>query len=310
MAKFRVYNIQLLPVDDEVKEVGSSGYRRLFSMLRDLNKKKIKAREEGQYHFRQSDDTFIGPHSFSFPAGHVHGVFLRYRKTEAVNELGSGRALFRAGPKIGVTDEQELVFVFDTKNHLFAIESPSFMPPAQVFGDFIAAMLAPIAEAHFPEHELTVNVLSKKTELEKVFGEAVAYSVIDLNMTFRNGHDTEELLRDLKDTHTKNLSVRASAGKGGKMTGLPNFLRGMLLATATGLGQASISYYVPSRTGKQGSMQLVQYESTALPITFQLNRTSATADNPQEFADRILAKIQDLEDDIEKDLGDEDSSES
>ncbi|OIJ43128.1 DUF4747 family protein [Massilia timonae] len=300
MAKFRVYNVQLLPLEETTQEVGIRGYKTLFSKFQSHNKRIIKERKEGRYHFRQSEDIFIGPVSdFTFPRGFVYGEFVRYRKVEQVKELGTKRSLFTAGPRTGVTSEERIAFVFDAQNHLLAIEAPAWLPPSKAFADALANMLSPIAEQDFPGYELTIHGLSKKSGLNKVFSSATAYSVIDLDLTFRNGHDTEELLQELKDTRTKSLTVHASAGKGGRMNRLPHFVKAMVVAAATGLGGARITYFAPQQVGNRIVERQQVYDTRDMPVTFQVNRTQAATGDAMEFYDRIRGKLSDIHDDLD-----------
>ncbi|VVE78160.1 hypothetical protein [Pandoraea sputorum] len=302
MAKFRVYNIQLLPVDGETKEVGVSGYRRLFSKFQSYNKSILREHREGTYHYRQTEDMFIGPNDFSFGRGYVYGTFIRYRKTDLVTELGTGRHLYTAGVRTGITGEERLAFVFDTNVHLFAIETPSSMPSSQAFGDALQRMLQPIADENFPKHDLGIHSVSRPSELQKVFQSANTYSVVDLDLSFRNGHDTEELLQELKETRTKNLTVKASAGKGGRMTHLPEFLKNMLVAATSGLGSARISYYVNRKVGNRLVERQEIYDSRDMPVSFQVNRTEAATKDPDGFFDRIRHKLLKIEDDLEEEV--------
>lgn len=290
MAKFRVYNVQLLPINDNVAEVGVAGYKRLFSLLRDENKNRIRTRSEGTFHYRHSESVFIGPNEFNFAAGYVYGSFIRYTKTDAVNELGTNKPLFRAKGRTGVTDASDVAFVFDAKLHLLAIDSSGVFPSAEIFGESLLKMLEVAVGVEFPDHELTVNVMSKKSALEDVFKRARAYSVVDVDLTFRNGHDTEEILRELKETQTKSLKVRASAGKGGKMSGLPGLVKNLVVAAAAGLGTANITYFVAQREGSREVVRTAQYKSSDMPVTFQVNR-SVAGGMDKDFFDRVLHKL-------------------
>jgi len=306
MAKFRVYNIQLLPLDRATGEVGVRGYKKLFSKFQDHNRGIIKDRKEGVYHFRQNEDTFIGPVSeFHFPSGYVYGQFSRYRKVEQVKELGTEKSLYTAGPRTGVLSEERITFVFDARSHLLALEAPQWMPPSELFSKALESMLSPIATSEFPGYELTVHSLSKKSELEKVFSTASSYSVIELDLTFRNGHDTEELLQELKDTRTKSLIVRASAGKGGRISRIPNFVRVMVMAASTGLGGAKITYFVPQKVGNKIVERQQVYDTRATPVSFQVKKTQAAMDGGTEFYERILTKLNHTNNDLENELDDE-----
>lgn len=293
MAKFRVYNVQLLPVDDSEDEVGVAGYKKLLSLLREKNREHLKAGTEGAFHYRHSESVFIGPADVRSGVGFMYGNFVRYTKTDAVHELATNKQVYKSKGRTGITERQELPFVFDAERHLFAIDSSGVFPAAQLFGDELSRMLSEAIGDHFPKYELTVNVLSKKGALEQVFAEAKAYSVVDLDLTFRNGHDTEELLRELKETQTKSLKVRASAGKGGRMSGLPTLVRNLLVATATGLGSASMTYYVSQREGNKEVLRQRTYASADMPRTFQVNKHAGSTE--EEFFQRALEKLRKID---------------
>lgn len=100
MAKFRIYNIQLLPDEEAVDEVGALGYRKLFSELRDLNNTYLRDKTQALFHYGLPGDTYIAPHDFKFPAGSIYGNFCRYTKTDELTELRTGKTIFKAGKKL------------------------------------------------------------------------------------------------------------------------------------------------------------------------------------------------------------------
>ncbi|MVW80193.1 DUF4747 family protein [Bordetella sp. 02P26C-1] len=290
MAKFQIYNVQVLPIKDGVKEIGVAGYKRLFRLLESFNFKHLKSGSEGSIHFRLSSDVFIGPDKIKTAAGVVYGNFVRYRKTEKVRELASKRTLYKAGAKTAVSDANELAFVFDPQNHLLAIEVGGRFPPAEKFSDWLANILTGSAGDNWPDHELTVNVVSNSAALDEVFKTAKAYKYADIELTFLNGSDVEDILDSMRADRVRKLELKASAGKSGTMPDLPPLVKSFLKYAAEGLGTAIVSFFVESKAGDETKLRKKKYDSRQSPLTFQVNRTSADQD-PTDFAERVKKKM-------------------
>lgn len=309
MAKFRIYNIQLLPNEDGINEVGVAGYRKLFSKLRDLNQRHLRARTLAQFHHRLPGDTFLGPLDFNFPSGFVYGDFARYTKADEVTELASGKTLYRAKGRVAaVTTKRLIPFVFDTRNHFFAIdEAGGSLPKPAVFTGVLQRFLEDVASQNFPDHTLTVTLVSKANALEKVFAEAVAYKTVNLTMVFPNGHPAEKLLDQLRETKTQHLKIHASAGQKGRMSGIPDFLKTILRA-ATGLGQTHMTYFVQPPDAAPGVTRREVFNSDDTPYTFVVRHSSNDA-TELDFFERVADRLDniDLSDDteVEGDLSDQ-----
>lgn len=301
MSKFRIYNVQLLPDDQNIDEIGAIGYRKLFSELRDLNKKHLSAKTTTSFHYDMPGDTYIGPdNDFSFPAGFVYGNFIRYTKTERLTDLSSGKTIFKAGEKTAISTKKQIPFVFDTKRHLLAIDG-AHLPKGKIFIEALERFLTPICEEHFPNHNLEINIISKINALEEVFEKATAYKTVDIDLAFPNGNETEKLLRELKETKTQ-LKVHASAGKKGRMSDIPHIIKDMLRA-AVSFGTSSISYFVETEPGKE---RKALYKSEDTPVTFEI-RSSPNDKNKKDFYARVSDKLADI--DISPDRPQEPSTE-
>lgn len=297
MAKFRIFNIQLLPNEDGIQEVGVSGYRKLFSELKNLNQQHLRASTHTSFHYPINGDSFIGPKDFSFPAGYVYGNFVRYTKADRITELRTGKTLFNA-PRSGkgVVGVNLIPFVFDTERHLLAIDG-AHLPKSEVFIEALFRFLNPIQDK-FPNHELTVNLVSRRNAIEKVFHNATAYKTVELALSFRNGPASDELLQELKESKTHQVVLKASAGAQGRMSKVPEFIKDLLRA-ASSLGWSRISYFVPNTTGVTGSTKRANFDSREAPLTFAA-RHSAGDHSEQDFYARVAAKLEDL--DIDADI--------
>lgn len=292
MAKFRVFNIQLLPDEEGIEEVGKAGYRKLFSALKELNRKHLREKTHLQFHFQMSADVFIGPQDFSFPKGYVSGHFVKYARADEVTELRTGKTLYRNQRSgAGVTGVVRIPFVFDTDRHYLAIDGAN-LPKSELFVTALKQYLEPVEVENFPKHTLTVNLISKVNAIEKVFAEAVAYKLVELSVSFANGHATDELLKELKESKTQQLSVTASGGAKGRMTKIPEFLKDLLRA-ASSLGWSKISYFVPQSGAIEGTTKKEIFDSREIPLTFTA-RHSPNDSGDEEFFKRVADKLDEL----------------
>jgi hypothetical protein len=293
MAKFRIFNIQLLPNEDGIEEVGRAGYKKLFSELRDLNRQHLRDNTHTSFHYPLNGDVFVGPKEFHFPGGYVYGYFVRYTKADEITELRTGKTLFRASKSgkgvIGVTP---IPYVFDTDRHLLAIDSAN-LPKSNFFLDALFRFLGPVQEQNFPDHELTVNLVSRRNAIEKVFQDAVAYKTVELMLSFRNGPATDDLLQELKESKTHQVTVRASAGAKGRMSKVPEFIKDLLRA-ASGLGWSRVTYFVPEPGAVKGTTKKETFDSREAPLTLTA-RHSAADDSDKNFFERVAEKLEEID---------------
>lgn len=307
MAKFKIYNIQLLPTDD-AEEVGVSGYKKLFAELRNLNKKHLASKTHLDFHYQISSNIYTGPFDFSFPAGYVTGHFVRYRNTENVTDLATGKSLFTAKRgKGGVVTRRDVPFVFDAKRHFFAIDS-ALEIRSDNFISALRQLLSPIAQVHFPKHDLTVNLISKPNELENVFRTAVSYKTVAIHLNGPNGADALDILGEMRETKMQKLGLDVSAGSG-RMPHLPEFVK-RILRSVPGHGWSIVSYFVQDgESGEQRERQQT-YDSREQPQTFIVHHTSNDPKEAEFFA-RVARRLNDIDiatddvgEDEDADLGD------
>ena len=304
VAKFRVFNIQLLANEDGIKDVGVSGYRKLFSELKKLNSQHLRESTHTSYHYQISGDSFFGPKEFHFPAGYVYGNFVRYTKADQITELRTGKTLYRASRSgKGVVGVNLISFAFDTERHLLAIDG-AHLPKSEFVIEALIRFLEPI-QNQFPDHELKVNLVSRRNAIEKVFQEAVAYKTVELTLSFRNGPASDDLLQELKDSKTHQVNVKASAGPQGQMSKVPEFIKGLLRA-ASSLGWSRVSYFVPADSGGLGVTKKATFDSREAPLTFSA-RHSAADESDETFFARVATKLDELDIDSENPVESESS---
>lgn len=282
MTKFYTYNVQLLPNDNATAEVGTIGYKRLFSEFRALNKKHRTEKTLEEFHQRISGDLFIGPDQFHVKESYVYGYFVRYTKTDEVKNLNSRKTVFKNdGKATTVSKSEEVPFVFDAKRHYFCIEGNNVLSAA-FMEEALKKFLIPIAEQSFPNHELSVNAVSEPSSLESILSEAISFKNVDLRATFENGHDdTQGVLKQLKDSKTKTLRVQASGGNA-TMNKLPSFIEELARAAVI-TGALSLTYFVSGNTKRQ------TYNSNESPLAFIARRSSD--DDEASFFARVHEKL-------------------
>ncbi len=302
MAKFIIYNIQLLPNDDETPEVGVSGYKKLFSKLRELNSEHLKAKTQAEFHHPITADIYIGPIDFRFPSGYVCGHFVRYRKTDQVTELATGKNLYSSkGRTVGVTSQHKIPFVFDADRHLFAIAGGNLLPKPQPFIAILAKFFSSVAADNFPKHTLNINLISRANALEAVFNTAVAYKTVHVNLTAPNGHGAEDILREMRESKTQNVALHASGGKDGRMKDIPEFIKKILRA-ATGYGWSKLTYFINNGKPGEDKTRKEIYDSREAPRTFALKH-SKNDTSEEDFLKRVAEKLGaiDISESVEED---------
>lgn len=290
MAKFRLYNIQLLPNSDE-SEVGIAGYKKLFSALRDKNREMIRDQKIKKFHPKDAKGNYIGPFEFNFPAGFVWGVFKKYSDPSKVVDIKTGKTIIdKRIHTSAVTDIKEAFYVFDTKRHLLAIEEGrGALPSPKEFESVLSDFLYEIAEETFPNYTLSINLISEPGGLERIRSEATGYKSAKISLNEPNGA-ASDLLEEMQRKRIKKMNLDITAGRGGVMKDLPEIANTMLKA-ATSHGEFNISY----TTGDINSpnLKVKNYNSQSNPRTFVTRQ--GTDEDMSEYMGRIYNSIPSIE---------------
>lgn len=300
MAKFRIYNIQLLPNSDDAREVGTRGYRRLLDGLRKVTARHFRSKTLLVFHHQIRTDLFLGPYDVYVNDDFAYGDFIRYTRSENVSDLYTNRKLYKASKgATGISNDRHAPFVFDYGTHRLAIDQGSgLLTSPEEFIKTLERFFSPIAAELYPKHSLTVSLVSQSSALEKVFERAVAYSTVDLKLTFPNGHDSEAMMRELRETHTQHVELRASAGRGGRMTALPAFIKELLRGAMT-LGHVDMTYFAQKQSGNQTVSRLEKFSSRDIPLTFVTRRTDGETD--EGFSRRSVERLRAVDDSMSDD---------
>lgn len=283
MAIFRIYNIQLLPLDTrKTNEVGSIGYKKLFELYRDSLRRFVDAKKVVEYSDKLVNDTFICPFTIHpTPNGHyTFGQFLKFHKASTVQDLYTKQTLFTADDKSSaVSSVYSFRFVFDHHNHRFAIEeSGQKLPSAMRFKKTLEFFLQPIASEHFKDHVLTVNLVSEDKVLSDVLREAEGFSKVNVKLTFPNGPGLNDTLRELKKNNVHLVEHTESAERNAFMPEVTNYMNS-LLEKATDFGEATVSYYKSiSKNSKEKWTRLI-FKTKNFPRRLNLRQKNNEEDD-------------------------------
>lgn len=244
MASFRLYNVQLLPLDTATTpEVGPDGYRRLLVALKEgiESAQRLKTLEEQSY--RLLHDTHLAPFTVHDGDGFAHGKWVKYQRAEAVVDLYTNESLYTAAAGVAaVSNNYYFRFIFDYATHRMAIEElGTKLPSPFTFMKALESTLRPVADANFPEHVLTVNLVSEPKALNDALAEATGFRKVEVKVTFPNGPELSARLRELKDNNVHVVKAEASSEKDALMPHLPDFILDLVRAS-TDYGQSKFTY--------------------------------------------------------------------
>lgn len=284
MAAFRLYNIQLLPLDTaRIPEVGAAGYRLLFELLRESSLAAHEAKTLVDSSYKLPHDTYFAP--FTIVAGDkfAEGKWVKFQRAETVVDLYTNKNLYTAGKgDAAVSNNHIFRFVFDYEVHRLAVEeNGSKLPSPSSLLKALTSILKPVADRHFPEHTLTVNLVSESKALEAALAEAAGFRHVEVRVTFPNG-ELSDRLRQLKENNVHVVKAEASSDKGALMPKLPDFILDMVRAS-TEYGRSKFTYFKKKLSGRQ------VFSTEAYPEKVRLR----VKKNEQEaaFMERVLAKV-------------------
>lgn len=286
MASFRLYNIQLLPLDTSTTpEVGVIGYRKLFMQLREASKAARQAKTLIENSFKLPHDTYFAPFTIDPGEKFTQGTWVKFQRAETVVDLYTNESLFTAGKgNAAVSNNHYFRFVFDYDIHRIGIEELNGkLPSSMSLLKALTSILQPIADQNFPEHTLTINLVSESKALEAALSEARGFRHVEVRVTFPNG-ELSDRLRQLKNNNVHVLKAEASSDKDALMPSLPDFILDMVRASSD-YGRAKFTY-VKERLARRQVFSTEEY-----PEKLRLRAKK----NEQEvsFMERVWAKLRD-----------------
>jgi len=289
MASYIVFNIQLLPANTTTtKEVGEQGYRKLFEGLSQLTIDAFKNKKLNEISFSLANDAYFAPRSNVVMDDHAYGEWLKYNRSDSVEDLYSNATLFKAAAgTFPVANRYAFEYLFDYQTHRLAIiESSGRLPQPMICNSALEFIIGPLAVKLFPRHVLKINLVSDPTKLEEILATAEGFKAVNTTLTFPNGHRLGKQLQELKDNNVHHLKVEASTGsKDTAMPSLPEFLKEMVQASVD-YGKTYISY-ITEAGGK-----IMHYASSKYPVKIQLRFRKG--EQPAEMRRRVIQAIRRL----------------
>ncbi|MEN4542794.1 DUF4747 family protein [Pantoea agglomerans] len=287
MASFIFFNIQLLP-NESSAEVGVRGYKKLFQHLKERNISEIRSKNHLSYHFNFGKNSYIGPYEFYPEPGGVNGNFIKYNETDDVTELLTDKLLFeRSKQRSAVSGKKKIPFIFDAKDHILAIDQNA--APSnnyQKLTELLTYFLQEIATKEFPNHSLTINMLSLPSALESVFTEAIAYKSVDVDLYAPNGDDAENILDEMKQSKMQKLKINGSTDEG-YMLSVPPFVKKIIKFAQTH-GRIKMRYKVRLENSQETKM--ISYDSENSPLKLNI-RHSKSDESDKTFLISCSRKI-------------------
>jgi hypothetical protein len=289
MANFRIYNIQLLPNNPPDGDIGVKGYKSIFAEFRSRTDRARIEKQLLAYHRDVGTESHFGPQEFHPKAGYVWGKFVKYKRTDKVDDLNTMKPIFQEGRKqVGVASRHEMFFIFDCHQHFLAIEEAGgALPATTLFTDILRDYLKPICKSLFPAHSLEILLVADKNSLDTVLREAVGFSRIEVDIMAPNG-EAEDSLEQLKRSHIQRLQIVGSPGGEGSIANdLPPFLLGVIKG-AVKYGRTKLSYFRQPPGGKGDPVKVI-YDSATTPMKFEKRQSNFEPD--EDFAERCLEDL-------------------
>lgn len=285
MASFRLYNIQLLPLDtSRTPEVGVEGYQKLFAELWAALQAAHKTKTFVENSYKLPHDTYFAPFTIAADEKYASGKWVKYQKAESVVDLYTNKNLFTAARgDAAVSNNYLFRFVFDYDAHRLAIEElGGKLPSPNSLLNALISILQPIADRHFPEHTLTVNLVSETKALEQALSEAKGFRHVEVRVTFPNGPELSRRLREMKEKNVHIVKAEASSEKGALMPSLPDFILDLVRAS-TDYGRSTFTYFKEKLSGRQ------VFSTEEYPEKIRLRQKEAEQESA--FIDRVHAKL-------------------
>lgn len=260
------------------------GYKKLFEELEVVRKAAhtTKTLIEGSY--KLPHDTYFAAFTIFPRAKFAEGKWVKYHKAESVVDLYTNKTLFTAAEgDAPVSNNYLFRFLFDYEAHRLAVEElGGRLPSPGTMQKALLGLLEPVAQAHFPEHTLTVNLVSESKALEQALEEATGFRRVDVSLTFPNGHGLTKRLREMKENNVHVVKAEASSNKGALMPRLPEFILELVKAS-TDYGRSKFTYV------KDKVQKLQVFSTEAHPEKVQLRQKKA--EQEISFMERVRRKL-------------------
>jgi hypothetical protein len=118
--------------------------------------------------------------------------------------------------------------------------------------------------------------------LEQALAEAIGFRRVEVQITFPNGHELSQRLRNMRDNNVHVVKVEASSDKDAMMPSLPDFILELVRAS-TDYGRSKFTYIKEKFAGRQ------VYSSENYPEKLQMRQKNSEQETA--FIDRVFARV-------------------
>ena len=275
MAKFRIYNVQVLPGTVSQGDIGVSGYKKIFAEFREKTKAAYREKRLTSFHAEAGAKSFFGPQEFHVRAGYVWGYFVRYKSSEDLQNIYTRESVKKT--RQIAQSVKDMLFVFDCRQHFLAIaEANGGLPENSDVERILKDYLSPIAAEFFPQHQLDVFLVADKKSLDQIFESAAGFGRIEIDLSFPNG-TAEDTLDAMKQARINRFKASVSPATSGQIDRkIPQFLVDLMRGAMT-YGKVRATYFTQSES-KTGVEIRKNYDSDADPLTIEKHQGKEESD--------------------------------
>ncbi|MGF6189583.1 DUF4747 family protein [Serratia sp. 2723] len=259
MAIYKFYNIQLLPIESNVSEVGEGGYCRLFESIGELiNECKVKNLKLSSIAVSMRGDMFFAPFdvtTYEYPGLDeekklIYGSFLKFDDVNELVDTSSGETEYISK---GNTSSKRfnLEFVFDPCTHILAIHDTKGIPTRKPLIAALTKILDSHAKKIFKLHNLEIEELTSADSIKEFLATPKkGYKSYSGIITFSNSDSFDDALereivqkteQELKDKKVAKWEANYKSFTKSVMNDLPDQAK-IQMILATRYGNAEVSY--------------------------------------------------------------------
>lgn len=236
--KLLFVNLQFLPINNNVSELSSDEYKELLSLLIRIGDDGYLGRDK----YMVFDDS-----SITVTDEFVKGEIIIFKKPPDYRDLSTN--IVTTKPKENEVEYSKRArFYFYTKKHIFVIQKKTNELDRSLKIEkklhklfFNRFYIAKEKDHKYLNYALSINIISKKEDLEKVINNQNVKS-IEIDITYPNSDDLEDALEDeLKNKKTHRLQHIEKSYESSYMNGVTDYAK-KLSHLALKLGNVIMRY--------------------------------------------------------------------
>ena len=253
--QFFYFNVQLLPVVGDGDFVGKEGYKKVFEGCNEIVEHYWEKREIEKIAL-ESRNNFHTFKPFKITEDYASGYLKKFNQVDKLVQTYTDQTLFSADSLPASSEAYDFYFFYSFEHHILALQVGKRLPAVSVIKKIISHMLRDVSELLYPDHALSVSLLSDHGLIADLNSKASGFYNANITATFNNSFDSfsqdqKELHDELKEKGINKVQHQEKSARGGMMSGLSSFAMALLILSIPS-GQATIRY-LDSDTGKRES---------------------------------------------------------